>query len=260
MNRRVQQCCAWSGPLLVVLAGAGLAGFARLIPANTPKESASRIVHMYAHHATGVRIGMALAMFAMGLIIPWGVSLATQTRRAAPEHPILFHIQVACSVGGTMLGVMFVILGALAAFRAGHIAHSTTQMLNDAMWFCWVFPGSYFIVWNCVVGASILLDKHREPIFPRWAGYVSIWAGISYFPGFLGIFFKSGAFSYNGLFVWWIPTVAFFGWIVLMSVLTLRAINQPPETSADALGQIKDAAVVAEFARLRAELADRIPA
>jgi hypothetical protein len=211
-------------------------------------------------HATGIRVGMAMTMFAMGLVVPWGVSLATQTRRGAPEHPVLFHVQVACAIGGCMLGVMFVMCGALAAFRAGHIDSQTTQLLNDALWFCWVFPGSYFIVWNMVVGASILLDKHATPVFPRWSGYLSIWAGISYFPGFLGIFFKSGAFSYNGVFVWWIPTLAFFGWIVVMAVLTLRAIHLQPENAEPETLRIKDPAVAAEFARLRSELANRVPA
>jgi hypothetical protein len=85
-------------------------------------------------------------------------------------------------------------------------------------------------------------------------GYLSVWFGISAIPGFLGIFFKSGAFSYNGLFVWWIPSIAFFGWVVIMSGLTLRAIAGQPEPGHEP-SQIKDPAVAAELARLRAELA-----
>ena len=148
---------------------------------------------------------MVLAMFGSGLFIPWGISLATQTRRAAPQHPILFHIQVACSVGSCMLGVMFVLAGGLASFRPGEIPASTTQMLNDLVWFCWVFPGSYFTIWCIVVGVAILLDKRQDPIFPRWSGYLSIWAGFTYIPGCMALFFKSGPFAYNGIFVWWIP-------------------------------------------------------
>jgi hypothetical protein len=254
MNRRVQIYCAWAGPVLVVLAGLGLTVFAQLIPANSPDASAGQIAREYVDNEVGIRIGLSMTMYAMGLLVPWGIAVATQLRRAVPQHPVLFHIQVACSIGGTMLGVMFVLAGGLAAFRAGEIAPETTQLLNDLMWFCWVFPGSYFIVWNVAVGAGVLLDRHEEPVFPRWAGYVSIWAALLYVPGFLGIFFKTGPFAYNGVFVWWLPTVAFFAWIVLMAGLTIRAINRQPGGDGDDLS-ITDPVVAAELAQVRAELA-----
>jgi hypothetical protein len=229
MNRRVQTWCAWAGPVLVVLFGLGVVVFAQFVPVKTPDTGADEIVSFYDDHATGIRIGMVLAMFGSGLFIPWGISLATQTRRAAPQHPILFHIQVACTVGSCMLGVMFVLAGGLASFRPGEIPASTTQMLNDLVWFCWVFPGSYFTIWCIVVGVAILLDKRQEPIFPRWSGYLSIWAGFTYIPGCMALFFKSGPFAYNGIFVWWIPTVVFFFWILPMAILTIRAIKRQPE-------------------------------
>jgi hypothetical protein len=244
--------CAWAGPLLVVLFGLGLTVFGHMIPANSPTASIQDVMNFYVTHQTGVRIGMTMAMFGSGLFIPFAIALATQSRRAAPNHPILFHIQVACSVGATMLGVMFCLSGGLAAFRAGTISGETTQMLNDFAWYCWVIPGSYFEVWSIAVGLAILLDKSKKAIFPRWSGYLSIWAAISYLPGFMGYFFKTGPFSYNGLFVWWIPTVVFFAWIVPMSMLTIRAIKAEPEQAEHA---ILDPAVAAELARLREDLA-----
>lgn len=259
MSRTIQAACALAGPLLVVLFGVGLVFCARMIPANSPEESVREIVDFYVAHQTGIRVGMTMAMFGSGLFIPWGIALATQTRRAAPGHPILFHIQVACSVGACMLGVMFSLAGGLAAFRAGDISGETTQMLNDLVWFCWVIPGSYFEVWCIVVGVAILLDKREQVIFPRWSGYLSIWAAISYIPGFMGLFFKTGVFSYNGLFVWWIPTVVFFVWILPMSALTLRAVKREPEENEAGAQSIADPAVVAEFARLRAEIENGRP-
>jgi len=250
MRRHVQMTCALAGPLLVLCFGLGLTVFAHMIPANSPDESVNEIVEFYTTNATGVRTGMVLVMFGAGLFIPWGVSLATQTRRAAPNHPVLFHIQVACSVGACMLGVLVCLAGGLAAFRAGQIPAETTLLLNDVVWFCWVFPGSYFEIWCLVVGVAVLLDKRKPPIFPRWFGYLSIWAAISYVPGLFGVFFKSGPLSYNGLFVWWIPTVVFFAWILPASWYTIRAIRQEPE---DIVGGISDPAVIAEFARLREE-------
>jgi hypothetical protein len=39
------------------------------------------------------------------------------------------------------------------------------------------------------------------------------------------LFFKTGPFSQNGVLVFYIPMIAFFVWIVVFSVLTVRAIN-----------------------------------
>jgi hypothetical protein len=153
-----------------------------------------------------------------------------------------------------MLLVIFSLVGGLASFRAGQIDEHTTQTLNDLLWFCWVIPGSYFEVWSVVVGVSILLDKRDQPIFPRWSGYLSIFAAMTYLPGCLGFFFKDGPFAYNGLFVWWIPTVVFFAWIMPMSFLTIGAINREGREHPDGAPTISDPAVAAEFARLRAEL------
>jgi hypothetical protein len=235
--------------------GVGLVVFARMIPANSPDASIAEIVNFYTDNALGIRIGMVLVMFGSGLFIPWGVSLATQTRRAAPQHPVLFHIQVACSVGACMLGVMVCLAGGLAAFRAGQISGDITQMLNDIVWFCWVFPGSYFEVWCAVVGVSVLLDKGTVPVFPRWFGYLSIWAAISYVPGLFAVFFKHGVLSYNGIFVWWIPTVVFFAWILPAAYYTIQAIRSEPEEPS----RVLDPAIAREFASLRAEIARKAP-
>jgi hypothetical protein len=259
MGRKIQMACAWTGPLLVALWGFGAVVFAHIIPANTPQRSVADVVGSYTGNLTGIRIGMAMIMFGSGLLIPWGISLATQTRRASPDRPILFHIQVACSVGACMLGVMICLAGGLAAFRPGQISGEITQLLNDVMWFCWVIPGSYFEVWCIVVAVAILGDRAARPVFPRWSGYFNIFVACSYVPGFMGLFFKSGPFAYNGLFVWWIPTVMFFFWILPMTALTIRAIRNEPEPSGPSVGQIGDPAVVAEFARLRAEIAARVP-
>ena len=49
------------------------------------------------------------------------------------------------------------------------------------------------------------------------------------------IFFKVGPFAWNGLFAWYIPFTDFFAWFVVITVLTIKAINKPGyEAAADA--------------------------
>ena len=47
---------------------------------------------------------------------------------------------------------------------------------------------------------------------------------ITFLPGGLLLFFKTGAFSYQGLFVFWVPFVVFGAWILLLALMTRRAI------------------------------------
>lgn len=235
--------------------GFGVIAFANMIPVNSPDKPAAAVVASYGANVTGIRLGMSMVMFGCALMITWGVALAVQTRRAAPDHPILFHIQVACSVTACMNGVMLSLAGGLAAFRSGSVSSEITQMLNDLFWLLWVLPGSSFEIWCFAVGVAILLDDRVLPVFPRWSGYFSILVGISFLPGFMGLFFKEGPFAYNGLVPWWIPTVMFFIWVLVVTPLAIKAAMSEPESREGFADAIADPAVMAEFARLRAEIA-----
>jgi len=225
MDRQILKVCTLTGALLSVLYGCGVLLFARMIPVNSPLRSATEVVGEYQAHETGIRVGMALVMFGGAMMLTWGAALATLTRRAAPRHPILFHIQMAAAVTAGMNGVMLCLTGALASFRAGEVSEEITLVLNDLFWLLWVFPGATFEIWCIAAGTAILLDGRDRPVFPRWSGYFSLLVAFSFLPGFLGIFAKEGVLAYNGLLPWWIPTVLFFLWVTVMDPLMHRAIR-----------------------------------
>jgi hypothetical protein len=50
---------------------------------------------------------------------------------------------------------------------------------------------------------------------------------VLYVPGACLAFFQHGAFAWNGLLAFYVPVAAFFIWLVVMTVLTLRSINRP---------------------------------
>ena len=85
---------------------------------------------------------------------------------------------------------------------------------------------------------AILTNHSGRPFLPRWVAYMNVWAGLLYFPAALLLFFKRGAFAYNGLLALYVPLAAFLIWIVLMTQQLIRSIkaDMPSESSAGTPG------------------------
>lgn len=225
MNRRVELFCAWSGPVLIGLMFLGLVVFAGFVPPPSPSDSADEIAALYVRDADGIRIGMVLIMIGGAFLAPWGIGLAHQLKKTSDAHPALTHIQVAASVIAVVVATSFALIGSVTAFRPDDLAPETTRLLNDILWFWWLIPWPLFSIWCSIVGVLILRDTSAEPVFGRAAGYMSLWAAVLYAPGSLCLFFKTGPFSYNGAVVWYVPTVVFFIWILVMTRLMIRATS-----------------------------------
>jgi membrane protein implicated in regulation of membrane protease activity len=161
------------------------------------------------------------------------VAVSTQLRRINPRFTTLADIQLAMGILLVVLLMMPAALFETAAFRPERSPESI-QLLFDLSWFIFVFTVSTGVVQSVVIAVAILMDRRREPIFPRWAGYVNIWVAILFLGGSLVPFFKTGPFAWNGLFAFWIPVVVFFAWMVAMVVLIQRAADRVDDEPAKA--------------------------
>jgi hypothetical protein len=79
---------------------------------------------------------------------------------------------------------------------------------------------------DLAAGVAILSDKRKDPILPRWVGFLSLWVVVGFVPAAMCGFFKTGPFAWNGLFVWWIPIGIFSAWCIAMSLTLVKAINR----------------------------------
>jgi hypothetical protein len=61
--------------------------------------------------------------------------------------------------------------------------------------------------------------------FPRWYGYLNIWLVGLFELGGPAFNFKTGPFSWRGLFAYWSPFALFGLWILLTTWLLLRALK-----------------------------------
>jgi hypothetical protein len=227
MNRRAQLICAWCGPLLTVLFFIGAVLLGRFIPPWTrPHYNAQHIAHIYALHHTRILVGAFIAIISMSLIIPWGVSIAAQTRRKEGSFPVLSYVQLMCVAVGTAVVVLMCMMWAVAAFRPHEYAPQTVMALNDVAYFLFLFTWPPFSLWTASVALAIFLDTSGEPAYPRWIGWLSIWTTILFVPAGLMAFFKHGAFSWAGLMTLYVPVGIFFVWLAGMSYTTIQNIRR----------------------------------
>jgi hypothetical protein len=226
MNRQGELLCAWCGPALALLLGTGLI-LAGLWPPPHPSASAAQIASFYTGHLTRTRVGLCLMMTGIALLIPWGASIAAQTNRITSGSPVFTYAQVAAVAVSTMIGVLSIVIWGTAAFRPDQLSPGTTRALNDLAWLFFAFDWSPLFVWYLAVALAIFGDRDESPIFPRWSAYLGLWVAILSVPGGAVILFKTGPLAFNGIIGIWIPLGVFFAWIVVMTVLTIKAINRP---------------------------------
>jgi hypothetical protein len=167
------------------------------------------------------------------LIARWGASLTAWTRRVEreKEFPTLTYTQLVCVAVATVDVLPLAMVWAVASYRPADTSPDITRTLNDFAWFLFLFAWPPFSIWCLALACAIFGD--RSETFPRWVGYLSVWSAILFVPAGLIVFFKTGAFSYDGLIAMYMVTVVFLIWVLVMAWAMLSAIGRHlPATAA----------------------------
>jgi hypothetical protein len=230
MRATTLRWCNWSGWAFLLLWLIGFVFFAHVVPPPSPNEDAGRIAEFYRTHTGGIRFGLMLPLFASPLYASWSAALAAQLKRVRAAPPVMADLQLV--LGGLTVLVFMIpaLLLEIAAFRPER-SPELIQALNDIPWMMFIGMGATAILQPFVVGVVILQDRavlqgaDAVPVFPRWVGFFNIWTAILFLPGPFCVFFKTGPLAWDGLFTWWIPFVLFAAWMVVMIVMTAKAIR-----------------------------------
>jgi hypothetical protein len=256
---KVQRACIWAGLAMVPVFFVGLGVIAHFIPPPSPGMSAKAVARMYQQHHVRIRVGVDIAALAAPLLAMFFAVVGVQMRRIEGRYSPLAYVQMML---GACLVLVFVIpmwTWQAAAYRPFR-AIGTTQALNDLAWLPFVGIVSTFIFQAIVIAVAILTDTRREPVFPRWAGYVNLWAVAGVLPGACVVFVKHGPLGWNGLLAWWLIITTFFVWMCLMAYLMFKAIERQGAEQSSGRGEDRGDEtdrvdqLAAEVARLRAEL------
>ncbi len=228
MNIRAQRLCAWCGPVLAVLFFIGFWLIADFIPPPSPAESPDQVAVRFREHANQIRFGLLLTLYAGTLTVPWVAAVSVQLKRIEGQFSPLTYAQLGL---GVLLPLEFVVpiyFWQTAAFRSER-SPEIVQTLNDLGWLPFTGLVYTIVAQAIVIGIAILADRQEKPIFPRWSGYFSILAALLFCPAGFDVFFKDGPLAWNGLIAWWVLVVAFFLWLIVLSVVLLDAIRRQEE-------------------------------
>jgi hypothetical protein len=215
--------CAWSGfaaIILFIIGGVVLGGM--LPPLLRANDLPDVFVRKVTDHLMQIRVGSVFLMCSFALFGPFGAGIAAQTRRAE-KSPVFSYVQLVFTSCGTMIALLVSFAWALMAFRPDVYQPTLVQFLADFAYFLAVFSVPCFGGWCVVIALPILMAKEGQEPFPRWIAYMNLWAAVLFAPGQLVLFFKDGPFSWHGIVSLWLPFVAFFLWILLMSFALLQA-------------------------------------
>jgi hypothetical protein len=236
MNHRAQVLWVWGGVLSIVGFTIGWVGLMRFLPPLSPTDSAAQIAHIFTVRRNGIRLGAIFMIAGTMLWVPWAAVVAAQPRRPGRDNPMNAHTQV----GSAAVAAAVVIIGQMcwvvAAFRPTR-SPDITLALSDMGFIFSIMPFFIFVIWNIALALAIFGDDREVPAYPRWSAYFCVWCAFLYIPGGCLAFFRTGPFAWNGLLAFYVPAVAFFVWIPVMTVLAIQSINrgrpQVPSAPAD---------------------------
>lgn len=223
IDTRVARIMAWSGVALVVsliVAQGFLMGF---IPPPSPALDAQAIAQLYIDRKLAIRFGTLIECIGFTFYLTWSMSIIFFMRRMERGMPLLSYTSIANAGGGYVFFLLMPITWAVLAFRPEALDPTFLQIGNDFVWFVFILSWPPFAVFMILIAVAVLRDRNENPIFPRWVGYLNIWTAVLIVPAGLIEFFKTGPFAYDGIISFWFVWLIFFGWIIGMSAIVMRA-------------------------------------
>jgi len=223
MGPRTKILGVWSAAAFFIFWVVGFVVFAQWVPPLPPSWSAAHVAQLFRARSVPIRVGMVLMSFGAVFYLPWTVVLSTLIKQIEGRSFFWSATQLAAGILSAITFFLPAFVWAAAAFRPERNPE-ITQALVDLGWLLFITPIAPFIAQYVILAVAIFSDRRPQPAFPRWAAYLQLWVSVSFLPGLVAFFMKTGPFAWNGLLVWWIPLTMFTGWFVVMIVLTRRAV------------------------------------
>jgi hypothetical protein len=198
----------------------------KLLPLPPATLTALEVADFYTRNSTEITLGAAICAWTGAFTIPLAIVIALQMARLEKGVPIWSIVQCA---GGVMMSVFTVLppmLWGVAAFTPTRLP-DVTQVMHELGNLSFIATDQFFIFQNVAL-AIVCLTQKADPHspFPRWLGYLTLWAAFTIEIGVAAFVFKTGPFAWNGIFVYWIPVIMYGVWYSTVCLLILLALSR----------------------------------
>ncbi|HEY1970840.1 MAG TPA: hypothetical protein VGH89_23000 [Pseudonocardia sp.] len=225
MSERSQIAIVWWSLVLATIYGLALGFLLHMIGPPSATWSANEIARFYAENRISVRIGATIASWTSMFMLPLWAVIAAQIRRQEKGTPIW---TIMAATGGSLMGLFLALpplFFGVAAFTPTRAPEITATMHELGLLTLVTTDQVYIFNWAAVVVICLVPQVAPFSPFPRWYGYFSAFCGVAFEVGAFAFNFRTGPFSWNGLIVFWMPLTLFGVWILVSSVLLLKALK-----------------------------------
>jgi hypothetical protein len=215
-----------TGLTLVLMTVIGFGWLMHMVPPPSPSASKDVTLAWVATNQTQILIGAALVTFFWSFWVTWAAPILLYLRRME-RVPLITFACLANVGGGAAVITTIAVAWTVMAFRAEDAV--IVQAFNDLGFFLFLYTWPPFGIFMVLIAVAVWRDVNPVPAFPRWVAYYNVFAAIGMAPAsFMGLF-KTGPLAYNGIAAFWLVAVDFFVWMVVMSVVVLKAIARDEE-------------------------------
>jgi hypothetical protein len=221
MNNRLNQLiCIHFTAVFLVLVGGGFV-VAGWVPPFSPHEAAHVIAEKFRHHGR-IRLAAEMFFFGSATFVAPACAIAAQMRRIEGRGHAMANLQLVSAAIGVLAIQIPGALWLVISYRTG-TPDWVVSTLNDLAWFMLLGAIGPAVMQNLSIAFCVLGSDGS--VYPRWVGYANLWLAGGLLPGLFLPFFKTGPLAWNGILAFWVVAIAFFAWVIMMYVTTVRAIN-----------------------------------
>jgi hypothetical protein len=235
MNYRAQRFATWAGLVGLVVAGTGQFTLLGMLPPLHPSWSAAQVAEYYRTRQDMILAGAICLQCGFTALMFFFMSLAVFIRKIEGTGRLWTYTYLGGSVVANVQAVLayaFFTANALRASRPDDLFllmnDLSTLLLMAIVAPAWLQFG--------IMGFAILGDRRSAPVFPRWVGYLNLFAAAGSLPSAFVGYFIHGPFAWNGLIGFWISAAVFGIWMFVMIFQSLKAVGRLQQEDAAITG------------------------
>ena len=226
MSERGQAIMIWWALIFMVVFGFTLWGLLGMMPPPPATLSANEVAAFYTDNNGKIRLGAMIASWCSAFMVPFSTVLAIQMARLEKGTPVW---SILAFAGGTLMSMFLVfpsIFWGVAAFTPTRPPEVTALMHELGTLMLTTTDQFYIFQMIALTYVSLTQKVDADSPFPRWVGFLTLWAALAFEVGAVSFIPKTGPFAWNGALVYWMPLSVFGVWVTIVSVSMLRALKR----------------------------------